>query len=71
MADIEILAADIERELQEKLQAIKAAETRLNALLLTEREIKERVGNHMKNLQVKKRLEEIQAAARKFAEDLP
>ena len=64
------LVADLQDELQAKQAELTALETRIRALRLTEAEITARVGDHMKNLETKKRLEEIQAAARKFAEDL-
>lgn len=68
MADIGTLAADIEREVIRLVAEKRALETKINALRLTEAEITARVGDHMKNLQVKKRLEELQKAAITFAE---
>jgi hypothetical protein len=48
----------------------RALETKIEVLRLTEAEITERIGDHMENLKVKMRLEELQRAAGKFAADL-
>lgn len=46
----------------------KALETKIHALRLTEEEMTERIGDHQANLATKFRLEELQAAARKWAD---
>ena len=64
------LAHALGNEVQRLLAEKKALETKCEALRLTIAELEDRVGDHMKNLEVKQRLETLQAAALKFAADL-
>jgi hypothetical protein len=69
MADLRKLLNELDREVQSKHSELKALDQKIYAAQLNLKELNERVGDSMKNLEVKKRLEEIQAAARKFAEE--
>jgi hypothetical protein len=44
----------------------QALEAKINALRLTEQELAERIGDQMKNLEVKKQLEALQKRAREW-----
>jgi hypothetical protein len=69
-ADFEQAAAALMQEIK-RLQAEKRAlETKVDALRLTEEELTTRIGDHMRNLEVKQRLEELQRAAGKFVAGL-
>jgi len=63
------LVSDVQDELKRAKAELQATETRLNALRQTEGELVQRVGDHMKNLEVKKQLDVLQAKARKILED--
>jgi len=63
------LVADVQGELKNAKAELTATEARLNALRQTEAELKERVGDAMKNLEIKKQLEVLQTRARKLLED--
>jgi len=69
MADLRKLLNELDREVTAKHSELKALDQKIHAARLNLQELKERIGDHMENLAVKKKLEEIQAAARKFAEE--
>ena len=71
------MAEDFNQISQKLLQEVarleserRALETKIHALQQTEEELEERIGDHMKNLEVKMRLEQLQAAARKWVAQL-
>ena len=63
------LAESLAAELRDMQAQIKAAETRIRALTLTEAELTARIGNHQRNLEIKKQVEAFQAKARKVLGD--
>jgi hypothetical protein len=68
--DLEILMQRTKQELARLAAEEKALKQKILSLRATESELTERIGDHMENLKVKMRLEELQRAAGKFAADL-
>jgi seryl-tRNA synthetase len=68
MSDLTEILERMEQEVCRLDAERRALETRCDALRQTEAELTARIGNHQKNLVVKKRLEELQAAVRKWVE---
>jgi hypothetical protein len=59
------LSEEITRLKSEKM----ALEAKVNALRLTEAELTERIGDHMKNLEIKKQVEALQQKVRDWLRD--
>jgi predicted nucleic acid-binding Zn-ribbon protein len=65
------LVSDVQDELKNAKAELTATQVKINALRQTEAELKERVGDAVKNLQLKEQLEVLQAKAKKlFANEL-
>jgi len=60
----------LQAEVQAKHAEGQALDQKITAARATLAELEHRIGDHMQNLAVKKRLEELQASARKFAESV-
>jgi hypothetical protein len=70
MVDLRQMLNALDAEVREKHGELKALDQRIVAARANLAELQERVGDHMRNLEVKKQLEKLQAAALKFADDL-
>jgi hypothetical protein len=71
VSKLDELAHNLGQEIARLMAEEKALKVKIESLRLTEQELTERVGDHMKNLAVKQRLEELQRAALRWADSQP
>lgn len=66
----EVLAAELGKQIHEKEAQLKALDTQINARILTLRELDERIGERLPDLEWRKQVDACRARARAFADAL-
>jgi hypothetical protein len=71
MSKLDELAQSLGQEIARLMAEEKALKVKIESLRLTEQELTARIGDHMENLKVKQRLEDLQAKTLKWVATLP
>jgi hypothetical protein len=70
MSDLSQMLNELDRQVREKHGELKALDQKIHAAQINLKELQQRIGDHMKNLETKKALEALQAKALKFVAEL-